>query len=48
MLKHTSHVPSFEYYWDVDIEKGKHEIKAVAYNSMGSISKDIRDVYTFK
>ena len=48
VLKHTSHEPSFEWYWDIDVENGKHEIKAVAYNNRGSLSKDIRDVYTFK
>ena len=48
VLKHTSLEPSFEWYWNVDVENGKHEIKAVAYNNMGSISKAIRDVYTFK
>ena len=47
VLKHTSLEPSFQWYWDVDVEKGKHEIKVLAYNSKGSISKDIRDVYTF-
>ena len=48
VLKHTSPKPSFEWCWNVDVEKGIHEIKAVAYNSMGFISRDIKDVYTFK
>lgn len=48
VLKHTSLEPSFKWYWDVDVKKGKHEIKVLAYNNMGSISKDIRDIYTFE
>ena len=46
-LKYTNSGPSFEWYWNADVENGKHEIKVLAYNDRGSISKDIRDVYTF-
>ena len=48
LLKYTSLKSSFKWHWNVDVENGKHEIKAVAYNNRGSISKDIGDVYTFK
>jgi len=48
VLKYASSKPSFKWYWIIDVENGNHEIKVIAYNRRGSISKDIRDVYTFK